>query len=402
MQIDLFLSLAMLVAGAQAHAQQNRPADVPKPVAEVSFTLFHNRVYVPVEINGRKTVEMILDTGAAMSGLSEPNAQTLHLQQAKKAQLTGNGESHLKIGIAKDISFRVGGVELLEKSVAIVPFKDLEAHEGRNIGGVLGIDLFRRYVVVIDYAARTMALYEPQSFVHHGVGEVVPLQIGHGAAVFHASIVLPDGEAIPADLAVDLGTYSALRLYRPFVDKHKFLETQGTTLDSFGFGLGGEFAEKLGRINGLQIGGLTLKLPTVSFSEAKSGATSSGGLDGTIGGGILSRFTVTLDYPHGQMILESNMNFSDPFPADTSGLILWANDPDFKTISVLHVAANTPAARTGIREWDILLSVNQQQAATLGVDGVRHLLTKPNVYHVELQRRHQTIEVEMMTDRQLY
>ena len=131
-----------------------------------------------MEVNGHQTFELVLDTGAAISGLGEATANAIHLRAAGKAELIGNGESHLKIALAKDVTVRLGGAEFPEKSVAIVPYADLEEHEGRRIAGVLGVPLFHRYVVVIDYAAKILSLYEPRDFVYRGPGERVPLRLG--------------------------------------------------------------------------------------------------------------------------------------------------------------------------------------------------------------------------------
>jgi hypothetical protein len=162
-------------------------SDTPKPIAKTAFTLFHNRIYLPVKVNDVGPFEMILDTGAAVSGLSEATAQSVGLHTKSGAQLTGNGESRLKIAIAKNVKFQVGAAEVSEKQVAIVPFQQLESHEGRRVDGVLGVNLFRSFVVVIDYGNRTLEIYNPQSFKYHGAGVIVPLHY-ENAALFKATI----------------------------------------------------------------------------------------------------------------------------------------------------------------------------------------------------------------------
>jgi hypothetical protein len=394
--------VAVLFASAQLLAQQQSvAAGNPRPVAEVSFKLFHSRVYLPVEVNGHGPFEMVLDTGAAISGLNEASAQSLGLHGTGKAQVTGNGESRVKIAIAKDVVFRVGAAEVTEKAVGLVPFGQLESHEGRAIAGILGVNLFRRFIVVIDYSNRTLALYEPQGFAYSGAGEVVPLQIGR-AALFSATIELEDRGLLECKLAVDSGTYSALRLYHPFVQKHRILGPATPSIDSFGFGIGGEFPEKLGRVGALRIGGIVLKEPTASFSDASSGATSTTAYDGTIGGAALGRFTVIFDYPHHQMILQPNPNFSEPFSADTSGLILGTGAPEQRDITVFHTIEKTPAEVAGIKEGDIVLSVNGQDAYNLGVEGIRSLFVKPDVYRMQLRRDGKALDLVMKTTKPLY
>jgi gag-polyprotein putative aspartyl protease len=104
--------VAVLLSGAQLVAQQEAVvSDTPKPVAKIAITLFHNRVYLPVKLNDHGPFEMVLDTGAAVSGLSEVTAQSVGLHNNGGAQLTGNGESRLKVAIAKNVTFRVGAAQ---------------------------------------------------------------------------------------------------------------------------------------------------------------------------------------------------------------------------------------------------------------------------------------------------
>lgn len=393
------VTVVALLFGARIVARETFPAQGSTPLATVAIDLFHNRVYVPVEVNGRGPFEMVLDTGAGVSGLSEATAHAVGLHTSGDAQLTGNGESRLKVTMAKNVTLQLGPAQIPEKQVAIIAFRELESHEGRTIDGVLGVDLFRRFIVVIDYGAKTLALYTPQGFSYHGDGVAVPLHIGR-AALFDAHLDV-DGEG-PVDcrLAVDSGTYSALRLYRPFVRKHHLPVANTQVVDSFGFGLGGEFPEKLGRVGALRIGGVTLNQPPVSFSDADGGATSAAAYDGTIGGEILSRFTVIFDYPHQQMILEPNPLFSEPFPADHSGVVVGVNDSG--AITVLHVLDHTPAQDAGIRQGDVIIGVNTEDASGLGVEGIRRLFLRSANYRIRLLRGGQTLEVVLKATRPLY
>ena len=397
---QIILALSLSIATANLRAQDAAP-DAPKPLAAIPFELFHNRIYLPVEVNGRGTVKMVVDTGAAYSGLSEASAAALQIRASGTAQLIGNGESKLTISLAKEVAFHVSGAELIEKSVAIIPFQDVESREGRKIEGILGVDFFRRFVVVIDYAAKMFSVYEPKNYSYQGTGEVVMLRFDK-AALFHATISIAGSEPIAANLAIDSGTYSALRLYRPFVEKHNLLKAQAHIVDSLGFGIGGEFPEKLGRVARLQIGAIKFDEPITSFSESKSGATAMDSYDGTIGGEILSRFNVTLDYPHHEMILEPNANLTEPFRADASGLILTASGKDFATITIHGVIANSPAAAAGLREGDEILEVDDKDAKSIGLDGLRNIFHENGDYHLQIRVRQQLKYVEMRTGNEIY
>src|SRR5690348_4775405 len=151
---------------------------------QIPFELYHNRVYLPVTVNQREAIHMVLDTGAGMTGLSETTAQSLQLRSSGAAKLVGNGDHLLSVKFAKDVHLRVGDAELSEKSVLVVPFDQMEMHEGRPIQGILGVDLFKRFVVTIDYAAQRLTLSDPGSFDYHGSGVIIPLDFRGEAALF--------------------------------------------------------------------------------------------------------------------------------------------------------------------------------------------------------------------------
>jgi hypothetical protein len=88
---------------------------------------------------------------------------------------------------------------------------------------------------------------------------------------------------------------------------------------SFGFGAGGEFRQVTGRVESLEVGGVKILNPVADFSTDTKGVTGTASYDGTIGGDILRRFTVILDYSRQQMIFEPNADFATPFETDKSG-----------------------------------------------------------------------------------
>jgi hypothetical protein len=317
----LFVLLSLAARSQNVPSEAERSNTV-KPVAVIPFELYHNRVYLPVSVNGSRVYTMILDTGAGVSSVSEQVADELKLPRKGSAKVNGNGESAARFSLGKNVTFTVGDAALLEKMIVIYNFGDFEQHEGRKVDGTLGVNFFHKYVVRIDYAAKQLSIYDPASFGYSGGGTVIPLRILNGGtlAMFDAKIVPVAGRpAIDAHLAVDSGTYSALRLYRPFVEKHVPLGEGRDQFASIGFGVGGEFRQVTGRVESVDIGGVKLSNPVADFSTDTKGVTATASYDGTIGGDILRRFTVVLDYSRSRMILEPNAEFAVPFEIDKTG-----------------------------------------------------------------------------------
>ncbi|HEY7855430.1 MAG TPA: retropepsin-like aspartic protease [Terriglobales bacterium] len=292
--------LATLAVAAQA------------PVAVVPFELFHNRVYLPVRVNGQSPIAMVLDTGAADFGLDTKVAPALGVVATSTADLVGNGEVNQKIGLARDVRFELGSAAIVEKMVALVPFAQLEAREGHAVPGVVGVDIFRRFVVEIDYLAKTVSLFAPGAFSYAGPGVVVPLRIS-SSAIFNATVACQGHPPLATRLAIDTGTYSGLLLHRPFAQDHALLHDAALQpRPDTGFGVGGDFPVERTERCELQIASLHIADPGAMLSEAATGASANNRVDGTIGGAILCRYRVTIDYPHSRMILENRAPATPP------------------------------------------------------------------------------------------
>ncbi|MGA3211251.1 MAG: aspartyl protease family protein [Terriglobales bacterium] len=394
----LLLAASVMAAGQTDKLTVESPEAFP--LAEIPFELYHNRIYLPVRINNSGPYSVVVDTGASTSGVSEAKARQLGLHESGKASLKGNGENISKVGLAKNLIFDLDGIELDVKTAAVVPFEQLESYEGRRIDGVLGAELFKNFVVQIDYQERVLSLYDPSIYAFPGHGDTLPLHILKGGALplVQAKIFVPGKEPIDARLAIDLGTYSALRLYRPLDEKQGLPMPGQKVMSFFGFGLGGEFPESLGRIQNLELGwGVKIAGPIVAFSHASGGATAGADYDGTIGGEILRRFKVVFDYSRQQIILERNVNFVDPYNADMSGLFLTARGRNLNEFEVHHVFPKTPAEEAGIREHDSLLTIDGKPAAQLDLQQIRELLEHEGVYKLRVKRGDQELPLELHT-----
>jgi C-terminal processing protease CtpA/Prc len=92
----------------------------------------------------------------------------------------------------------------------------------------------------------------------------------------------------------------------------------------------------------------------------KGGAAEAAHTAGNIGGDILKRFTVVLDYAHQKLWLEPNALNMQREVFDRSGL--WVGRAADGGISVIDVVAGSAAATSGIRAGDEILSVNGKNA----------------------------------------
>lgn len=365
----------------------------------IPISIYHNRVYLGVRVDSSAVVPAVLDNGASVSGVSETLADRLTLGRGARAPLVGNGAERLTIALARNVIFHVGGASLTEPAAAIVPMRPFVALEGRAVDAIVGKDLFARFVVDVDYDAGRLTLRNPRSFDYRGRGEIVPLHLSRdrSRAWMSGTVTAAGGGTIPVRLGLDIGTYSAVRLYAPFVREHALATTSGTTIESYGFGLGGEFPVALARLAAASIGAVTIERPVAELSKATGGATAGTDVDGTIGGAALRHFHVIIDFARSRMILEPGREIAAPFAADMSGLLLSARGEALDTIFVRHIASGSPAEAAGLRVGDTILSVDGEPAARLGLDGLRTSFMRSGRYELGIERAGATIKLILAT-----
>ncbi len=372
-------------------------------VAELSFELTQNHIYLPVAIEDNAPSWFLVDTGAGSTVLAQSTAEALQLRGRGKSKAQGLGPAVIDTTLFRDIDLRFGDLSVALQRVPALPLQELSLLEGRLMEGVLGYDVLRRYVIEIDYERRRLRFQDPAHFVAQPQAVALPITFNHNHPVIQATITLPDGRAIPVRLMVDTGAGSALMINRPFAEKHRVYDIVSPGVEgSFAAGVGGATSQRIGRIKRLQIAEFAMENPVASLSRDARGAGSSGEVDGLIGGEVLRRFTLTIDYPHRRLLITPNRDFSERFEFDMGGLLLRAADTKFDRFLVRQVVPGSPAMAAGLEIGDELLAINGNATATMTITAIRRLFRQPDVtYTLRLRRNEHEFEKTITTRRLL-
>ncbi|GJG89565.1 hypothetical protein tb265_47460 [Gemmatimonadetes bacterium T265] len=342
-------------------------------VATVPFAADGNpMILVPVRVNGSPPGWWALDSGSSVCLVDRGAARRLGLATRGTRQIHGGGRGTVGID---SVSSRVrldfgGGFTTACDHIAAVDLTGLTADVGRPETGVLGYDLFARYVVEVDFAAHTLRLYDPARYRYAGTGDTVPITLVRRQP--RVTIQVHDGgrPAVARTLIVDSGSGDA-------VDDS--LVRQSTTAPRYAVstsGLGASYHVEVGTLDTVRIGRFTL--------AAVPGVASDVAL---IGNAVWGRFTCVFDYPHGRLFLEPNARFGGTFDrGPLGGLELFAAAyRRMPTVSTVH--ERSAAARAGLQVGDVLVTVDGRPATDFGVERLSVLLNRPgNVYRVGIAR----------------
>jgi hypothetical protein len=307
------------------------------------------RVFVESRINGSAPLPFLLDTGASESVLNEDRLAELGLRGGSSGSAPVEGGA-METRVVPAVTLAVGDLTLPVRAVTALPLHGVEAGLGHRVYGILGSELFSVRVVTIDYGQRTVRLGssapDPKS--------AIPISLEESTPIATASV-----DGVSGRFQIDTGGGMTV-VNAPFLAAHPTLVPKTIFQTSSGAIIPGASRGGVGRAGLLQIGTIRIERPIVNYSQNTSGDRID--IDaGLIGGEVLSRFTVTLDYRSGLLWLEPNTSFGSPFEFTGSGLSLAAEGPALEIVRVRSVIAESPAAEADIRVGDRIVSVDGRE-----------------------------------------
>jgi hypothetical protein len=311
----LLVCVCVITAVAGLHAQSRVHFDHGSS-ARIPLDIDNNIIRMKMRINGSRPLLLIFDTGASVTGVHPRIINELGLKTGKalEGDATG-GRIHGNLVVDK-VKLGVDGVMAADQSIVSVPF---ETPPGFDFDGVIGYDFIKEFVVEIDYPNKTMTLHDPAKFVYRGRGTILPLELrNRRTPKLTAEFSFGRSSRVTARLELDTGADGAFVLNTPFVERHRILKTQKNTTASQGRGAGGIEQRLTGRAGRVIFGGYAFKNVPIAFAQTEVGTRADTKIDGVVGGEVLRRFTVIIDYSRSRMILTPNKSLHEPIELEDS------------------------------------------------------------------------------------
>jgi hypothetical protein len=107
-------------------------------------------------VNGAGPLNFAVDTGASMSVITPAAARRSGITGGKPARAHG-AHGSMNATVSRLRSLRIGEIEVRSLQVAVVSLATLNRQTRLNLGGIIGYNFLRRYLVTIDYPRRTIA-----------------------------------------------------------------------------------------------------------------------------------------------------------------------------------------------------------------------------------------------------
>ncbi|WP_026813542.1 aspartyl protease family protein [Arenibacter certesii] len=396
-----------------------------KKYEKVKFKLVNNLILIPVDVNGAK-LSFILDSGVnnpILFNISDQDSIQINDVTEVTIRGLGNGDP-IKALKSSNNTFQIGNTRNNKQLLYVVMDRALNFSPrlGVVVHGIIGYDLFRDFVVSINYASQIIKLYDPHQYKPKKSTKIqtLPLLIEKNKAYLEGKVVMDDNQNIPVRLLVDSGSSDALWL---FSDEERGLNVPLNHYEDFlGQGLSGAVYGKRTKIKGLVLGNFQLNEAKTAFPDMEyfSAISSLGERNGSLGGEVLKRFTAIYNYGAGTISLRKNRMFNDPFNYNLSGIDLQHNGmrfiseriadargvaiekgDSFGTVQILFedktrltvvpeiivsgIRAGSPGHEAGLREGDIILAVNGKKIHNYELQEILKMLNEKEGKWVKVQ-----------------
>ncbi len=370
-----------------------------RKVVTIPFEKHNNLIVVPIWFNEGEVLNFLVDTGARYTILTRRQyIPVSRITMDKQVKLLGSDMSIEMIAyLVPQISMRISNINFKNQIILVLKedYLHLENLIGTPIHGIIGSDLFKRFIVKIDYRNNLLTIYERSAFRLPSDFRELDMEVDEYKPYVYAPTRIGE-DTISPKLLIDTGASISLLLH-PDASEEIILPENAVT-GSLAFGLGGEVEGLIGRVEQIQLPPFEFRNLVTHFQDM-SNAVDSTYLDdreGIIGGDILNRFTVIFDYFQQKIYLKPNWRYNRAFGYDRSGVSFLASGSTLKDFIVRRVLANSPAEEADIQVEDRLIRINGLGHKNLTLQQITRILQgKPNKrIRMVLLRKGEKIKVE--------
>ncbi len=376
-----------LIASISSCYSQILGFSLPEGKSKVQFPIevFNNLVVVPIVLNGQLPLKFILDTGVRTAILTEKAySDILNLQYSRKYTIAGpGGEKVVDAYVTNNVTFDMPGVHGQGHAMLVLDkdYLELRNYMGTDVHGILGYELFSRFIIKIDYEKKLLTLMQPDRFKPSKRLTWLPITVEDTKPYIVVGVQMNDSTSLSAKLLVDSGASHGIFLEAGSNPKIKVPTKHVSAV--IGRGLGGEITGQIARIKSLEIGNFSIKGVIANFPDQETyidtlKTSRNVYRNGSIGGDMLSRFTVIFNFPGERLYLKKNSSLKKEFYFSLSGLTLRARGARLRNFEISEVRESSLAEKADIRKGDRILMVNGLSVDELDLNEINGLLnSKP-------------------------
>ncbi|WP_213521504.1 aspartyl protease family protein [Nonlabens sp.] len=408
---------------------------------KISFESYSNLIIVPVKVND-VDFNFILDTGATKTIIFNLRGiDSLRIKKGRYIQVNGYGKKKSLKAYHSLGNFIEVGKHILNKDAEVLVLSDTDIDMSPKLDievhGLLSVDFLKNFISHIDYQDSYIKVYNHFEDLPNYLRRAEQFDLNlKGNRLFINSYL--DNDLVKGDyeLLIDTGSGDALWVLN---EVGKDVVFKNSFEDYLGFGINGDIYGLRTKVQSLKLFNSTLNNVAVSYpyKEYHSSKKTSFSHDGSLGGELLRRFDVVLDYPNASIIMIPNKSFDEGFYYNMSGIGVQKGDLDLFTtyvgekfipnkigygnststvtsidlsprvqlsyeyvpkIFVDYIREGSPADKAGVMVGDQIIGINSYSQKELTLNKVTELFFK-NPYKklkIRIKRGDKIVKVEIV------
>lgn len=380
-----------------------------KKIASFPFEMVGSYAVVKAKINRSTPLNLILDSGikhTLISELFEDDNVPLNYTDTVTMQGLGN-EYELKAFRSQDNTIKIGKLQL-QKSTVYFLQKDifnLSVILGQKINGIIGSDIFKNYVVDINYGSMKITVYSPEKYTAPEKYEWLPMETSSLNKMFITVKVKEEHSEEYKDVKALLDTGAETTAwFQTIRADNRVKMSDKRVYGVIGEGLNGEILGNYSRLKELCIGSYCIPNPIVAFpdSAAIAGTLQFTNRDGSVGSQILKRFNMIFDYRNKRFYFVKNRFFKDPFEYNIAGIELRQEVLFFPIFEVDKVWKDSKAQKAGIKVGDMIFEIDGEKTYFKTLAEIRKIFSTPskrplNLY-IKREEKFITLKLDMQDE----
>ncbi|MEZ0130782.1 signal protein PDZ, partial [Flavobacterium sp. LBUM151] len=339
----------------------------------IPFKLINNLIFIPIKVNGIE-LNFLLDSGVEETILfSMEEKQEVSFNNIEKIRLRGLGSEEEIEGLksTKNV-LETHGIKSSNHMVYIILDQsfNLSSHIGIPVNGIIGHKFFKNNIVEINYQKKKVVVYQNNEETRQKIEKKfksVPITIEKSKPYIYTTAVAA-GVEVPAKLLIDIGNSDAFWIF----ENNKIKLPQKNFPDFLGKGFSGDIEGHRAKLDKFSIADFEFSHPIVSFPDSTSIRNVKMVPDriGSVGGEILKRFTLVLDYAGRKLYLKKNAKFYEPFTYNKSG------------ITIQHNGLQWVQETVHLQTVQVATSLNDIEEKDKGMDNFRYKFMLKPVYEI--------------------
>ena len=410
-----------LLASFTLNAQGDFLIEKNKKKVVIPFKLINNLVFIPIKVNGIE-LNFLLDSGVDETILfSMEDKKEVSFNNIQKIKLRGLGSEEEIEGLKSTNNvLESHGLKSINHLVYIILDQgfNLSSHIGIPVNGIIGYKFFKNNIVEINYQKRRVFVYQNNEKIIKYLDKKfkkAPISVERSKPYVIASAMVND-ENIPAKLLVDIGNSDSFWIF----ENDKIKLPKKNFPDFLGKGFSGDIEGHRAKVAEFSLAGFTFKNPIVSFPDSSSIKNVKMVVNriGSVGGEVLKRFTIVMDYADKKMYLKKNSKFNEPFSYNKSGITIqhnglqWVQETvhletvqintsmdinndkrdDFRykfqlkpIFEIVNVRKKSAAEKSGLQKGDVIISINNNKPYKYTLQQINHLLKSEDDIWINLE-----------------